>query len=201
MFRNRLSVMLSITNAANTSTAAVSIAVRAETLPLPRSRPAGKATPAWNTAQMLTSQKASVSDHPCTSSRVDSAAPYPYSNTLTPIMASQGSQTIHRRDRPISCSGDSPMRYTRPFESVTSRYDRSATGKVVSFDESEKEVLLGSSAGLSEFRAGDLVGCLRWSSQSRPAARAQRYLAPSTATGFSVVYGYATIPLRYRWSL
>jgi hypothetical protein len=25
----------------------------------------------------------------------------------------------------------------------------------------------------------------------RPAARAQRYLAPSTATGFSVVYGYA----------
>src|SRR5262249_27113027 len=31
-------------------------------------------------------------------------------------------------------------------------------------------------------------------SYKRPAARAQRYFAPSTATGFSVVYAYAGIP-------
>src|SRR4051812_27734937 len=42
--------------------------------------------------------------------------------------------------------------------------------------------------------------CHYCAADSNPAARAHRYLAPSTATGFSVVYGYATIRLSYRYS-
>ena len=51
-----------------------------------------------------------------------------------------------------------------------------------------------------------LSRCCSWArsfhrnAYSKPAARAQRYLAPSTATGFSVVYGYATTPRSYRYS-
>jgi hypothetical protein len=108
MFTNRLLVIPSTKNARKHSTAPVSIAAFAETIPFSRSRPAGNAIPAWNTAQMLTSQNVWVSVQPCWCSRVFSAAPKPYSNTLTPIMASQGIHIIQDLDLPISCSGDCP---------------------------------------------------------------------------------------------
>ena len=38
---------------------------------------------------------------------------------------------------------------------------------------------------------GSRIGSARVASYTKPAALAHRYLAPSTATGFSAVYGYA----------
>src|SRR2546421_11384923 len=83
------------------NTAPTSIAVLAETTLRSLSRPAGNAPPAWNPAHMLASQNASDSVQPYFSSSVPSTAPQPYSNTLTAIMATQGSQTIQLRERPM----------------------------------------------------------------------------------------------------
>lgn len=47
--------------------------VLAESFPVSRSLPAGKAMPAWKTAQILAIQKASVRVQPWACSRVDSA--------------------------------------------------------------------------------------------------------------------------------
>jgi len=57
------------------NTAPVRMAALAENLSFSRARPAGKAMPAWKTAQTVTIQKAWVSDQPCTCCSVFAAAP------------------------------------------------------------------------------------------------------------------------------
>ncbi|WP_232667166.1 hypothetical protein [Pseudonocardia sp. TRM90224] len=57
------------------NTAPSSMAERAERMSRSRSRPAGNAMPAWNTAQIVTIQKASPRVQPCTACSVFAAAP------------------------------------------------------------------------------------------------------------------------------
>ena len=59
---------------------------------------------------------------PCASDSVSSAEVNAYSDELMAIMESHGSQTIHTLDRPRMSRSVSPIRYTRPFSSTTSRY-------------------------------------------------------------------------------
>jgi len=58
---------------------------------------------------------------PCASTRVSSAEVNAYSDELIAIMAIQGNHTIHARERPRRSRSVSPIRYTLPFLSVTSR--------------------------------------------------------------------------------
>ncbi len=91
-------------------TAPISMAARGERMPFSRSLPAGKATPAWKNAQIDSSQNVSPMLQWCASRMDFAAAPYPYSYTLTAIMAIHGSQIIQARDLPRSSRSVSPMR-------------------------------------------------------------------------------------------
>lgn len=92
------------------STAPASMAVRADTIPFSRSQPVGKPTAAWNIAHTDSSQNVCDRLQPCACSRVPSAAPKPNSNTLTAMVAIQGSQTIEARDLPRMSRSVSPTR-------------------------------------------------------------------------------------------
>ena len=58
---------------------------------------------------------------PCASASVSSAEVNAYSDELIAIIESQGSQTIQTLDRPRMSRSVSPIRYTLPFSSTTSR--------------------------------------------------------------------------------
>ena len=92
------------------SAAPASIAARADTIPFSRSHPAGNPTEAWNIAHTDSSQNVCDWLQPCACSRASSAAPKPNSNTLTAIVAIQGSQTIEARDLPRMSRSVSPTR-------------------------------------------------------------------------------------------
>ena len=107
----------------NAPAAPIIIADRADNLPLSRSRPAGKATAAWKSTQTPSSQKMWAPCQPCASESVSSAEVNAYSDELMAIIAIHGSHTIHARDRPMMSRSVSPIRYTLPLSSVTSRND------------------------------------------------------------------------------
>jgi hypothetical protein len=52
---------------------------------------------------------------------VSSAEVNAYSDELMAIIAIHGSHTIHARDRPMMSRSVSPIRYTLPLSSITSR--------------------------------------------------------------------------------
>ena len=59
---------------------------------------------------------------PCASASVSSAEVNAYSDELMAIIEIHGSHTIQTRERPRMSLSVSPIRYTRPLSSTTSRY-------------------------------------------------------------------------------
>src|ERR1700750_827033 len=98
MTTGTLELCASVTKPTPVQTAAVSIAVRTDSAPVSRSRPAGKATAGWNTARRVTIQNAWLVLQLLWSLSVSDAAPKPYSNTLIASMAIHGSQIIQERE-------------------------------------------------------------------------------------------------------